>query len=153
MKKVIPWMIVVLVMGVIFYFSDAPAVESRRYSIGITDKVLVFVQSIFPDTQLNGNALHHDIRKLTHFFIYMILGILTFSAFMQNRQSVYVNMMMTMAICVIFAISDEIHQLFIPGRSGEVRDVLIDSSGAFLGVVVVLGVKGIMKRKRGKHQG
>lgn len=37
-------------------------------------------------------------------------------------------------ICIPDAISDEVHQLFIPGRAGQVRDVIIDSAGAVVGI-------------------
>ena len=42
--------------------------------------------------------------------------------------------LLSLLICFLYACSDEIHQLFVPGRSGEARDVLIDTLGACLGV-------------------
>ncbi len=51
-------------------------------------------------------------------------------------------------ICLLTAISDEIHQLFIVGRSGEVRDVLIDLAGSAVGVAVVIGVRSLGRAGR-----
>lgn len=50
-------------------------------------------------------------------------------------------------ICVLYAISDEVHQKFIPGRSGEVRDVIIDTAGASVGISVYL-LFGMIVKKR-----
>jgi VanZ family protein len=43
--------------------------------------------------------------------------------------------------CVLYAVSDEVHQLFVPGRGAQVTDVLIDNAGAFVGIGIyeVLG--------------
>jgi len=40
----------------------------------------------------------------------------------------------SLGICVLYAVSDEVHQLFVPGRGRQVRDVLIDSAGAIVGI-------------------
>ena len=49
---------------------------------------------------------------------------------------------------LIYAISDEIHQSFIPGRSAQVTDVLIDTSGVIFGIVLVLLIYTLIKKKR-----
>jgi VanZ family protein len=49
-------------------------------------------------------------------------------------------------ICILYAILDEVHQIFIPGRSGEIRDVFIDSSGSGTGILAYLAVSRITKR-------
>lgn len=43
---------------------------------------------------------------------------------------------LALGICILYAISDEFHQLFVPGRGGQIRDVLIDSTGAIVGVAI-----------------
>ena len=148
MRKTILWLIVVLVMGVIFLSSHEPAAASRQDSLFITEKVMEFLHSTFPNLYMDGESLHHIIRKSAHFIIYMILGICTFAACMQNRKAVSYNVILTMVICVLYAISDEIHQLFIPGRSGEVGDVFIDGFGALIGVVIALAIKWVVRRTR-----
>lgn len=47
---------------------------------------------------------------------------------------------------VMYAISDEIHQLMVDGRSGNVRDVIIDSIGILIGIMVFLLIKGVFGR-------
>ena len=46
------------------------------------------------------------------------------------------NIYIPIIICILYAISDEIHQLFVPGRSGQVSDVLLDTLGAFTGIMI-----------------
>ncbi|GAA4069041.1 hypothetical protein GCM10022410_13710 [Amphibacillus indicireducens] len=50
-----------------------------------------------------------------------------------------------MAICVLFAISDEVHQLFVPGRAGQVMDVVIDTTGAIAGISGYLGLEKLLR--------
>jgi VanZ family protein len=70
------------------------------------------------------------IRKSAHYIVYLILGILVFRAVdtyeIQLSQKVYLSVM----FCVGYAISDEIHQIFVPGRAGTLLDVFIDSMGS-----------------------
>ena len=54
--------------------------------------------------------------------------------------------MVTLAYCVFYAAIDEIHQLFVPGRSGEIKDVLIDSCGSFIGIHFYYFVSMIRRR-------
>ena len=51
-------------------------------------------------------------------------------------------------ICCLYSISDEYHQTFVPGRSGEVRDVCVDTSGALLGVAGATAVSELVKRRK-----
>ena len=52
---------------------------------------------------------------------------------------------------VLYASTDEIHQLFVPGRSGMVRDVFIDSIGGIIGVGITFIYENIKKKKSLKH--
>ncbi len=52
------------------------------------------------------------------------------------RKLGYGSTIITFAICLVYATLDEIHQLFVPGRGAQVRDVFIDSAGAAVGIIV-----------------
>ena len=54
-------------------------------------------------------------------------------------------------ICGLYAISDEIHQLYVQGRSGQVSDVLIDSSGALVGILSIVAIRSWLIKKRNKQ--
>lgn len=54
------------------------------------------------------------------------------------------SIIFSLLICILYAISDEIHQVFVPGREAQVKDVIIDSGGAAVGIGVYL----IINRKK-----
>ena len=59
----------------------------------------------------------------------------------------YRSVMVTLLICIIYAASDELHQAFVPGRGAHVSDVIIDSAGSALGILIVT----VSKRLRKSH--
>ena len=139
MKGLIAWMLVVFWMAVIFGFSSQPAVQSARLSTHITELTISFF-----GVNMELDALEHYIRKSAHFLVFLMLGGLTLHALKWSRVSRAT--MVAFAICVFYAISDELHQLFVLGRAAQVRDVLIDSVGAAMGILLcVLLIKLIVK--------
>ena len=81
----------------------------------------------------------------------MILGILA-SCLILHYKNINKKYPLAFLICVIYAISDEIHQLFVPGRAGQVRDVLIDSAGSFLGIIIVMALEKLLIKFNKKHK-
>ncbi|WP_313468240.1 VanZ family protein [Carnobacterium sp.] len=80
--------------------------------------------------------LHHFIRKNAHFFIYMALGFLLKYALKSSGITSLKAVGIALVICVLYAFSDEFHQYFVPGRGAMLSDVMIDSTGATLGIVL-----------------
>ncbi|WP_078378821.1 VanZ family protein [Sutcliffiella halmapala] len=130
------WGIVFLWMGTIFLLSAQPAQQSAGLSNGITATVIETIEKIIPDLSVNQDAFNHLVRKNAHFFAYFLLGVLTLNAIQRSGIHGLKSASLALGICILYAITDEIHQLFVPGRSGEIRDVLIDSAGAFVGIGV-----------------
>jgi len=138
MKRLLALSGVLIWMFFIFYLSHQPATVSSELSSGVTERILHTIDSTTPFLDFAGFDLHSFIRKAAHFFAYFVLGCLLLNAFRQydwSSRSVYG---LALGVSVAFAISDEYHQLFIPGRSGVVKDVLIDSSGAIVGISLFL---------------
>lgn len=134
-KKIFSWSLVILWMGLIFYLSHQPAPESNKLSKEITELIIETVEKIAPDRSFNFRNLNHIVRKNAHFFAYLVLGILVLNGLRNNGIKGYKGIALALFICVLYAISDEIHQIFVPGRGGQVKDVIIDSGGAFIGVI------------------
>jgi VanZ family protein len=83
------------------------------------------------------------IRKCAHFTEYTILGfVITMLFFQYPRLNKLGGKMLIISIlfCMLYAVTDEVHQLFVSGRSGKVLDVLIDTSGSAFGSVLALGI-------------
>jgi len=138
MKKklavIISWSLVALWMILIFYLSSQVASESDKLSLGFTQVIVNIINGIFPGLDLGNIISNHLIRKSAHFFAYLILGLLVVNALDRSGFKGAKKAIFALAICVLYAISDEVHQLFVPGRSGQVKDVLIDSAGAVVGL-------------------
>lgn len=80
--------------------------------------------------------LHHFIRKNAHFFIYMALGFLLKYALKSSGITGLKAVGIGLIICVLYAFSDEFHQYFVPGRGALLSDVMIDSTGATIGIAL-----------------
>lgn len=139
--KIISWIPVVIWMVLIFYLSHQPASGSNELSSGVMNVFLKTMTSIIPN-DINLGIFHHLIRKSAHFFAYFILGFLIFHALKNHLDTQWKRATIAFGMSVLYAASDEFHQLFIPGRSGQIGDVFIDSAGSVTGIAVyiVLGI-------------
>lgn len=155
MKKIISIILLVLWMCLIFYFSHQPSYTSDKTSNGVIDKLINIVEKVskyeFNEEELNiiNKSLVFPVRKSAHFIIYLILGILFYNLIRLYMNKNFRILIISILMCVIYACSDEIHQLFIFGRSGEIRDVLIDFIGSLLGVMITYK---FYKRKNDCHE-
>lgn len=123
----------VMCMVLIFMFSADNGEESSNKS-GFIVKIVQFFLGEESNPKIAEN-LSFIVRKTAHFSIYALLGFLVSGSF-ALRKLFSKAMWIVLLICFLYACSDEVHQLFVPGRSGHIRDVAIDTSGAFLGIVI-----------------
>lgn len=123
-------------MALIFNMSSQVAEESNRVSTGITEVIIKNIGRVAPNIKIDMGKLNHIIRKNAHFFTYFVLGILVLNAFRRSGVIGYRSLVLALLICTLYAISDEVHQLFVPGRGGQVQDVIIDSLGAAAGIAL-----------------
>lgn len=154
MKKLYANIFVLLsiaVMILIFYFSSEPDVVSAAKSTALTDLVVQVLKSIDVNLSTDFNTaeyqqLDYFIRKMAHFSIYTALGFCVFGAIKAGK--IKFAPLYALAFCAVYAISDEVHQLFVLGRTGKVSDVVID----LVGVVCGLGIY-YLTLSRPKHLG
>lgn len=168
MKKKLVWLPAILWMLVIFYFSNQPAEVSGDLSGGISYRIVNLVASITGQDWSNEEMLSlaekidYPIRKLAHLTEYALLGMAValgvvyenewnvcnkenykFNSYNRKEDSrrgcsLKRQYFATQIIGSLYAASDEIHQLFIPGRAGRISDVLIDSLGVLIGCGVFI---------------
>lgn len=132
LKKILSVVFLIFWCFLIFYFSNQPGSVSD-VSSGV---IVNIIKKIIPG---NYHTITFMVRKLAHVSIYFILYLLTFNCFKRfniNKYAFY--------FCLLYAISDEIHQLFVVNRSCELRDILIDTTGIILAYLIT---KKIEKRK------
>ena len=121
---------------------------SGANSLGILTAVTEVVNDIF-QVEINDEQIlnvHNFARKIAHFSIYAALAIFAYNMFRQLIEQKQFIFAVTLIFCILIAVSDEIHQIFIPDRSAEIRDVLIDTLGACVGLALVWLVSTVVKK-------
>lgn len=136
--KYVKLLLVVIWMIVIFMFSNQKANDSSKLSDGFILKTVKIIEEItnkeYSDEEILDKFVK-PVRKLAHFIIYLILGILVYNyiRIFEYKHTILISLL----ICIMYSCTDEIHQVFIEGRSGEILDVLIDSIGSFIGIILI----------------
>lgn len=173
--------IIAFISITIFTFSNQDAEESSSIS-GEVARILIEMQPKYKNiTEEEKQELISEyqkpVRKLAHFSIYTLLGMsiagltctynLTNNSKISkskgdlskaniskdsNSKSISTRAAITLISGLLYAISDEVHQTFIAGRSGQVSDVLLDWSGIILGTIIVLGIYSLITNHKLKLQ-
>jgi len=135
-------------MVLIYYFSSQVSNVSSSLSKGLLNDIIGFIfYKLTPEKQW---LIHHIFRKIAHFVLYAVLGTLLYfsireffinkkiSNFTGGFTCISYNSIIFYAsiISLLYAISDEVHQLFVPGRGCLISDVIIDSLGSLLGILL-----------------
>lgn len=133
-KRIIAWSLIIFWMAFIFFMSSQPGDVSSKQSnfvVILLDMFGIDLNSRF------GELSTFIIRKGAHFTEYMILYFLSFNLLRLyiNRKKAYIY---SLIIVFGYACSDEFHQLFVEGRSGQFKDVIIDTSGGVFGSLLVV---------------
>ncbi len=126
MKKIIKTILWFAWLILIFCLSNENGTQSSSLSNGILLYIAKFLK--VSDIAWFIHTFSFIIRKGAHFSEYFILYILTIECFKEYKVNHLV--LISIIFCVIYASFDEFHQLFIDGRCGQFKDVLIDSSGS-----------------------
>lgn len=122
----------ILWMAFIFYMSHQPAKISSVQS----DNVVHVIKKVSKNEEIENNINSFIVRKGAHMFLFCILAILFFGS-AYNGDNILKSVFIALLLAFLYACSDEYHQTFVVGRSGQFKDVLIDFSGAFIGVLIV----------------
>ncbi|MBQ8189181.1 MAG: VanZ family protein [Lachnospiraceae bacterium] len=142
----------IVVMVMIFRFSGQEGVDSSALSYKVS-KVIVQVADEVLDKNLTEEQIEiyaekyqYYVRKLAHFAEYFILAVsVAFPLYVYGMRG-FPLVVFAGAFCIGFACLDEYHQSFVAGRVASKKDVVIDSCGAFLGIIVTRMV-GFIGRK------
>jgi VanZ family protein len=132
-RKTIKWLMVLAWMAIIFIFSSQPGDTSEE-----TSKLVIYVFNLL-GLDLNsvfGTLADFIVRKCAHFTEYFILYMLIYNA-LKESFSFKKALIFALLGVFLYASSDEFHQSFVPGRGPAFRDVLIDTSGGLLGLIIM----------------
>ena len=141
-KKIISTILLIIWMVVIFIFSNEIAAVSQSKSDKISKAAINTISDItgkdYTKKEKDEFVINsrYIIRKTAHFTLYFILGILVIIALknygINNRLILY-----SILFCLLYAISDEVHQLFSSGRAFKIIDILIDTFGSIIGIFLI----------------
>lgn len=138
----------------IFVFSSQNAEKSSNTSGAVVE---VVIEKMYPQyktlTKSEQTDITHTVtffvRKTAHFLEYFILGVLSFLVtYTFDKYRFIYRVITAFLFCVVYSVSDEIHQYFVPGRACRIGDIFIDSIGSFFAVFILLIV--ILKSKSNK---
>lgn len=132
-KLGIAWGLLIFWMALIFLMSNQPADISNAQS----NFILELIKRIgIPIKEQYVQVIITIIRKGAHFSEYTILGLLGYNViryYISTRKARF----LALILVVIYACSDEFHQIFIPGRAGRFTDIIIDTCGGAFSFIIV----------------
>lgn len=138
-------------------FSGQSGSDSGNLSRSVADHLLMVRERITGENYSQAErkskieAMQFPIRKLAHMSEYGLLAILLmvhFGTYSFTADRMPVRMLLSWLGASLYASADELHQLFVPGRSGQLSDVCIDAAGALLGALFL----GLLFVKRSKSK-
>lgn len=164
----------ILWMVLIFAFSARPAEvsseDSRSIGLLIGELFIPGFEEQSAEAQDRfAEKVDYPIRKAAHASEYAVLGLLTAGVYIaggaadvgkvndkkkadirnrKKRTPISRGILIPWVVTTAYAATDEMHQLFVPGRSGQVSDVLLDSAGAMAGLAVLGGIRFLVQRRR-----
>lgn len=153
-KRAILIGLIVLNLTTIFLFSHQDAASSGRISSGITNQIKVHTPHYAEKTEAQQKVVHTQtqylIRGLAHGILFFSLGIL-FLMLLRTFCTRWYMSVISLLVGFLAAWCDEVHQLYVPGRSFGWDDILYDMSGFLFGTLTVLliaGIKNLLQKKK-----
>ena len=147
-------LLLVLLYGTIFSFSAQDGEASGNISMGVSDS-LVKILDFFTGGRMEAEELtdlairlEHPIRKTAHFLEYALMGVLVYTMLYYPVEGGKRRFWISLVWVFLSAAADELHQLFVPGIWGSVSDVLLDTCG---GAVALMIRKSLSTDTRGRN--
>ncbi len=138
LRRVLCVTLAVAVLTTIFLFSNQVNQVSQQFSGSITgwvgEHLHLLTQEDIAEKTARFEEVNLILRKLGHACGYLLLSIAVMTALSQFPLPLKRRLLLAVFICVLYACSDELHQLFVDGRTGRLMDVLWDSCGIVIGL-------------------
>ncbi len=150
-RRLILWALVIGWMCLIFAFSCETADRSGKTSGGFIRSLLITFDTGFSDLDeaaqtARVESLDFFVRKSAHFSLFAVLGLLCAAAYSVDLRpgTAFLLALLTGAL---YAVSDEAHQYFVPGRACQLRDMVIDTCGTAVGAGFFTAVRLLVRRR------
>lgn len=145
--KIIKIILIVIWMVVEFNFSNQGGTKSSGTSSKVT-KVIVNIVVIEKDelTETQMENIEKVVRKCAHYTIYTIGGVLIINYVYTMDKTKKQKILISLLFGTFYAVIDEVHQFFVPGRSAQVLDVGIDTLGGLTGILIYVGIASLVEK-------
>lgn len=157
-KNILRITLIILLLGtfhIIFGFSSQDGEKSGSISKKITETIISKIPQIQEkeedEKQIILIRAEKIIRKLAHFSIYTVVGMLLMGILETYNLKNTKKIIFSLIIGIIYAASDEFHQSFIPERTPKITDVMIDTMGVMFGILIILTGIQIMEKNTTKN--
>ena len=145
-------LILLSVLTVHFIFSRS--LHNAQTSALESGSIVNFLGAFFAKIGMTQDQADFFVRKMAHFFEFFIMGIfLTLAVRKNSRRTLAKNLFFVLFLLLAVPICDESLQYVSPGRSPEVKDVLLDFAGAFCGFLLVFLIDRLHFHFNGKKRG
>jgi len=133
------WILTFLLMTVIFIFSSRPGDLSIQDSAWFLDKAKIMDEEEALDTSnMQAMVVQRKSEKLLILYYFASLAMLIYASIYGYAGKALESGVISWLLTILFAISDEIHQYFVPGRSAQLQDVIRDGKGALIGCLLMM---------------
>lgn len=147
------WLGVCIALGVVTLLIWGNSMRTSTQSAQQSGSLLAFLTPWLTALGIQPEGFHSILRKLAHFSEYGLLGVLwTMELWLGPHREKRRGAMERLSFCMLTAFLDETIQLFVPGRSGEIRDVWIDTAGAWTGIVITTCLVCIAMKFRNRNK-
>ena len=133
-------------MVMIFCFSAQPSDDSGEVSGGVTETLVTTANFLF-HWEMDQSAIMElvdkwegTVRKIAHATEFFLLTMGLFLWLDCRGWTIWKHLWIAGCIAVGYAVSDEFHQLFVPGRAGRIGDVGVDSIGVLMALLLMVGI-------------
>lgn len=152
-KRVLSWMAVAGWAGVIFWMSAQTGNQSGGASEAIVRWLVdVFCPHFEKITQVRQTAIlevcHTIVRKCAHFAEYAVLAMLLANALRRYVLPNRLYWLLPVVISAVYAVTDEVHQYFVPDRACRLLDVGIDTCGAIFGMCLFAAILAVIRKRK-----
>ena len=153
MKKKLYTSLTIAIMILIFLFSsrsgELSAEDSTHAGMLVGEMFVPGFEQWSEQEQLEfAQRIDHPVRKTAHAAEYALLALLAAGVLIRKETTLGAGIVFPLAVTAAYAATDEIHQLFVAGRSGQISDVLLDSAGALAGLLFLAGVRACLRTRK-----
>lgn len=144
------WVATLICMICIFSMSAKDATQSTGMSGGLIRRIAPFLRGDFDSLSTLQQeefieSLQNIVRKFAHITEFALLGALTYGSMYFTVAGKWKRPLFAFVLGGLYALSDEIHQIFVPGRAYQLSDVAIDCLGVAIGIALMAAAFWLIK--------